>query len=304
MRPAPAGRVRMLHLQRPLNLAATLRPLRCGPRDPSLWFLPDGVWRATRTPCGPGVEHLQLRDDRLRAEAWGPGADWLLEQLPALVGEFDDDRDFQPRHPLLRDLYRLHPGLRIGRGGAVFEATVAAVLEQRVTNVEAFRAWRGLLYTLGERAPGPHHGLWLPPAPEILATAPSHALRALGVEFRRWMTLRRAALAARRLEELVEMPLGAARRRLAALPGLGPWSVAKVGLAALGDADAVPVGDHHLPHLVSWLLAGEARGSDERMLELLEPYRGHRGRVLRLLLTAGLAAPRHGPPHRIRPVAD
>jgi 3-methyladenine DNA glycosylase/8-oxoguanine DNA glycosylase len=279
-----------------LDLAATLRPLRCGPRDPSLWFRADGVWRATRTPCGPGVEHLRLEGDRLRAEAWGPGAEWLLERVPELIGELDDDGDFQPEHPLLRDLCRLHRGLRIGRGGAVFEAAVAAVLEQRVTNLEAFQAWRGLLFAFGEPAPGPHRGILLPPAPEVLARVPSHILRGLGVELRRWATLRQAALVAHRLEETLEMPLPAARRRLAAVPGLGPWSVAKIGLAALGDADAVPVGDHHLPHLVSWALAGEVRGSDERMLELLEPYRGHRGRVLRLLLTAGLAAPRHGPP--------
>ncbi len=54
--------------------------------------------------------------------------------------------------------------------------------------------------------------------------------------------------------------------------------------------------------MVAWALAGEARGTDERMLELLEPYRGQRGRVLRLLELAGVRAPRYGPrmaPRRI-----
>jgi hypothetical protein len=46
---------------------------------------------------------------------------------------------------------------------------------------------------------------------------------------------------------------------------------------------------------VTWSLAGERRGSDERMLELLEPYRGQRGRVVRLLELAGSGPARRGP---------
>ena len=72
---------------------------------------------------------------------------------------------------------------------------------------------------------------------------------------------------------------------------------------ALGDADAVSLGDYHLPHLVAWALAGKPRGSDELMLELLEPYRGHRGRVLRLLQLAGITAPRFGPRMPLRWIA-
>ena len=55
------------------------------------------------------------------------------------------------------------------------------------------------------------------------------------------------------------------------------------------------IGDYHLPHQVSWALTGEPRGDDARMLELLEPYRGHRGRVIRLLEAGGVTAPRFGP---------
>ena len=83
-------------------------------------------------------------------------------------------------------------------------------------------------------------------------------------------------------------------RRLMAFEGVGPWTAAFVMAAALGDADAVPVGDYHLPNMVSWALAGEPRADDARMLELLEPYRGHRGRVVRLLKQAGVHAPKYG----------
>ena len=83
--------------------------------------------------------------------------------------------------------------------------------------------------------------------------------------------------------------------RLRAIPGIGPWTAAEVGMRAFGDPDAVSVGDFHLPNMVAWALAGEPRGTDERMLELLEPYRGQRGRVLRLLELSGVGPPRRAP---------
>src|SRR4029079_5825019 len=86
-----------------------------------------------------------------------------------------------------------------------------------------------------------------------------------------------------------------AKRRLRALPGFGPWTSALVAMSAVGDADGVPVGDLHLPSMVTWALAGEPRGTDERMLELLESFAGHRGRVIRLLKSSGIRAPRFGP---------
>ena len=103
-------------------------------------------------------------------------------------------------------------------------------------------------------------------------------------------------------EAIVELPIEEAYRRLTLLPGLGPWTAAEVAVRALGDRDALSVGDYHVPNLVSWALAGEPRGTDARMLELLEPYRPHRARVVRLLEAAGIRSPRYGPrmaPRRI-----
>jgi 3-methyladenine DNA glycosylase/8-oxoguanine DNA glycosylase len=79
------------------------------------------------------------------------------------------------------------------------------------------------------------------------------------------------------------------------VPGIGPWTVAEVARVAFGDPDAISVGDFHVPNLVAWALAGEARADDARMLELLEPYRGQRGRVQRLLEASGIRPPRYGP---------
>ncbi|HEX2646984.1 MAG TPA: DNA-3-methyladenine glycosylase 2 family protein, partial [Candidatus Dormibacteraeota bacterium] len=152
---------------------------------------------------------------------------------------------------------------------------------------------------LGEPAPGPAR-LRLPPSPQVLSKTPYWAFHRFGIERRRADIVIRAARSANRLEEIVAMDLPSAYERLRAFPGVGPWTAAKVATVALGDPDAVPVGDYHIPHSVGFLFDGTPRSSDERMLELLEPYRGHRARVLRLIAFAGITAPRFGPHQPLR----
>lgn len=288
----------------PVDLRLTLGPLRCGGTDPTIRVGHDGVWRATRTPAGPATTRLTRDGDGVVVQAWGPGAEWALEAAPGLVGALDDDSGFEPRHPVLAELRRRLRGLRIPRTGAVLEALVPTILEQKVIGLEAKRSWAGIVRAMGEPAPGPAGGppVMLPPSPERLAATPYWAFHRFNVERRRAETVRRACAHARRLEEAADMAPADAFRRLTALPGLGPWSAARVALAALGDADAVAIGDYHLPHLVCWALAGEPRGDDARMLELLEPYRGHRGRVARLLVAGGVRPPRFGPRLALHPI--
>lgn len=272
-----------------LDLRDTLFAARVGPRDPCVRFVGSDAWRASRTPCGIATECLcVLPDGSVRVEAWGPGADWFVQHVPSLLGFDDDPRSFEPDHPLLRRLVFEHRGLRMGRTEAVFEAAMGIVLEQRVASPDAWRSWRALVFALGERAPGPLAGLWVPPSPSVIARTPYEVFHRFGIERRRSEILRRMAVVAARLEECLSLPLADAYARLAAVPWIGPWTRGRLGLVAFGDADAVVVGDLHLPHAVCLALAGEHRGTDERMLELLEPYRGQRGRVVRLLLAAAV----------------
>ena len=263
---------------------------------------PDGVWRATRTPVGPATTHLRAGGGEITARAWGPGAQFALDTLPALVGADDDAEGFVPRHPVVVELARHLAGLRIGRSGAVVEALVPSVLEQKVVGLEARRSYARLVRALGEPAPGPA-SLLLPASPVRLASTPSWVFHRAGVERRRADTIRVACSYRSRVEEAASLPSGEAQRRLTALPGVGRWTAAEVALVALGDADAVSLGDYHLPHQVGWALAGEARGDDARMLELLEPYRGHRGRVIRLVVAGHPAPPRFGPRTPLRSIA-
>lgn len=293
---------RTLRLLHPVDLRLTLGPLRRGRLDPTMRIGPDGVWRATRTPVGPATTHLTAGGGEISARAWGPGAEWALDALPALVGADDAADGFAPRDPAVADLARRLAGLRIGRSGAVVEALVPTVLEQKVIGLEARRSYARLVRAVAEPAPGPAPVL-LPPSPARLASTPSWVFHRAGVERRRADTIRVACSYRGRLEGAAALPSAEAQRRLLALPGVGRWTAAEVALLALGDADAVSLGDYHLPHQVAWALAGEARADDARMLELLEPYRGHRGRVIRLVVAGHRGPPRLGPRMPLRSIA-
>jgi hypothetical protein len=297
---------RSVRLARPVDLRLTLGPLRRGRSDPAMRFVPEGVWRATRTPEGPVTTHIRAGGDgrSLTMRAWGPGADWALDGFPAMIGADDRQDGFDPGPGVVGDLHRRMPGLRIPRSAAVVEALVPSILEQKVVGLEARRSYAALVRALGEPAPGPAGGLVVPPSPEVLAATPSWAFHRFGIERRRADTIRRACSEAPRLEETVGMAPDDARRRLTALPGIGPWTAAEVAIVALGDADAVSVGDYHLPNQVAFALAGEPRADDARMLELLEPWRGHRGRVIRLIVAAGVKAPRYGPRVPLRTISE
>lgn len=300
--PEAAARVR---LAGPLDLDATLGPMRRGPGDPTLRLTGTEVWRATNTPDGPTTLHLVADPaaSALAAEAWGTGAQWAVERVAELVGAADDVGDFAarvesldaPGADFVRDVHRRHEGLRIPRSRALTETLVPTVIEQKVVGKDAWASYRSLVRGHGESAPGPSGlGLILPPAPSQLVSLPSWEYHQAGLERKRADTLRRVGGVQRRLDEVVD-DLATATARMSAIPGVGAWTIAEVSRLALGDADAVSVGDFHLPHQVSWCFLGERRGDDDTMLELLEPYRPHRGRVLRLIGLSGQGPPRRGP---------
>jgi 3-methyladenine DNA glycosylase/8-oxoguanine DNA glycosylase len=300
---------RTLRPRRPIDLRLTLG-LAARPRVTLV--APGEVWRATRTPAGEATVHVRTvaADGTLTGRAWGPGGAWALDHLPDLVGESDDVEAFDPgpRTGLVAALWARFGGMRIPRTRAVSELLVPVVLEQKVIGKEARRSYAALVRRFGTPAPGPAGvvppALRLPPPAEVLAALPAYAFHPFGVEAKRAATVRRVCAVADRIDAVVGVPLPEAHRRLRAIPGVGAWTAAEVAILALGDVDAVSVGDYHLPNLVSWALAGEPRGTDERMLELLEPWRGQRGRVVRLLERGVRHAPRYGPRLSLREIAS
>jgi 3-methyladenine DNA glycosylase/8-oxoguanine DNA glycosylase len=283
--------------QLPVDVRRTLAPLSRGRADPTHRLAGDGaLWRTCATEGGPATYRLSQRDlGEVRCEAWGPGAERVVAGLPDLLGGRDTAQGFAPRHPLLAETAARVPGLRVPRTGRVMEALVPAVLEQKVTGKEARAAFARLVRRYGSPAPGPApEGMRVPPTAEVWRRVPSWEWHRAGVDPKRSRTVCEAARIAPRLEQAVGMAPEDAQRRLCAVPGVGVWTAAEVAQRALGDTDAVSVGDYHLAAFVGWSLVGRPL-DDDGMVALLEPWRPHRYRVVRLLECSGAAKPRFGP---------
>jgi 3-methyladenine DNA glycosylase/8-oxoguanine DNA glycosylase len=256
------------------------------------------IWRASRTPHG--VATLALREVSpgvIRGAAWGPGADWALAQLPRLCGADDRPADFEAhRHPVVAEAHRLHPGLRMSRTDLLFDALAGAVFEQKVTGMQAFGAWRRIVTWCGERAPGPTpRPMFAPPSIDDWRRIPSWTWHRAGLEPPQARTVVELAARGTSIERVVgDAPVDPADDVLTGLRGVGAWTAAEARIRAFGDADAVSIGDYHLAHEVGFALTGR-RTDDDGMLRLLEPWRGHRQRVIRLIGLAGPREPRRGP---------
>jgi 3-methyladenine DNA glycosylase/8-oxoguanine DNA glycosylase len=283
----------------PLDVRLTVLPLRRGGADPTFRITRDGaVWRASRTPEGPGTLRITGSPAALEGHAWGPGAQWLLDAMPALLGARDDPAGFVPRHRLVHAAHRRHPGLRLTRTGLVLEALVPTILEQKVTTGEAYRAWRLLVTRHGEPAPGPvpDDRMRVMPDARGWARVPSWDWHCAGVDGKRASTvLRVVRLGDARLSALAALPAAEAAARLRSVPGIGPWTVAETVQRSHGAPDALTVGDLHLPHHIGYALTGAHRTDDAEMLRLLEPYAGQRHRAARLILLSSPGPPRRAP---------
>lgn len=281
-----------------IAIELSLAPLRAGPSDPSFLFSGDTIWWSTHTFDGPATLRFRASNGTTIVTAWGPGAEAGLEGAPAALGVHDDRHEIPGATGALRAAYRRLPGLRLGRSHSLVEHLVRTVIEQRVTSGQAHRSYRALVRRFGSRAPGPAP-LMLPPPPEALSSLPLHEYHQHGIERRRATTVKRVCTLAPQINRCSQLAFDEARARLRTIPGLGAWTVETAVRSVLGDPDAVVVGDFHLPNLVAWFLAGEVRADDRRMLELLEPFRGQRGRVMRLIELSGSRPPKLGPRRRV-----
>lgn len=305
-------------LDAPRSLRRTLSPYRYGVGDPTTRLSPGRFLRATLTPDGPAtlllrweVDPAPVGHDGLDADAWGPGADWVLARVERLTGAHDLPiafvREGSPADVRVDRALRATRTWRIGASGSLYHELLPTVLGQRITGGEAVRQWARLVRRLGEPAPGPAAAvgdLLLPPAPATLHRRPLWWFHPLGIEQKRARPLVELARHPVKLFEWAGASPDIAAEQLALVPGIGPWTIGSVLGPALGDPDAVATGDYHFPHAISWALAGEARADDGRMLELLEPYRGQRGRVLAAVIRTFGGAPKFGPRQRILPMSQ
>lgn len=299
-------------VEAPRSLRATLSVFRNGRPDPTTRLTSGRFVHATFTPDGPGTLTLTWRADPapigldgLDAAAWGPGADWLLARVDRFVGSDDHPVAADGVHPVVARALDGTRTFRIGSSGLLYHQLLPVVLAQRITAGEAIRQWRELCDELGAPAPGPAElvaGMRLPPSPDDLRGRPPWWFHPIGIEAKRARTLTEIARHPQKMFEWADEPIERAAAKLHLIPGVGPWTVGSVLGPCLGDPDAVVVGDYHFPNTIAWALAGEARADDDRMLELLAPYVGQRGRVQRALVRTSGHAPKFGPRQRVLPM--
>lgn len=295
-------RTRVWSPGRSVDLGATWGPLRRGGSDPTWRHSGGWLFRGMNTPVGAVTLGLAAvrADAEVVAHAWGEPAatDWVLDELPVMLGRDDDISDFVIKHEALDRTWRVkrETGWRVPSTGLVLESLVPAIIEQKVTGQEAFAGQRRLVRRWGAPAPGPGAAmdLWVPPTAPVIATIPSWQWLQMGISPQRSDTVIRVARVADRLEELARSDPQATSRRMLAIPGVGLWTVAETAQRALGNADAVSFGDYHVAKNTGWALIGK-EVDDAGLAQLLAPYRPHRYRVQRLVQMAGLSRPRHGP---------
>ena len=286
-------------LPTPYDFVETTRTLQTGAYDPTIRREPRGLWRAAHTADGPVSVQLTMRDHQLHTSAWGPGAGAAIADVPRWVGLHEPQWAF-PAHPLIDRLATTFRGVRGTDTRDPFDALVLTVLMQLVTWEHGAKTWRRLCRTFGEPAPGPVE-LRLPPTPRAIRAAGTWRLESLGIGGRQARTLMDVARVPHVVGRIAGMPTADGLALLQKIKGIGPWTAASVLGDRLGRPEPIPVGDFHIPNIVAWALAGEPRGTDARMIELLQPFDGIGYRVIRLLIAGGIEAPKFAPRRRGMP---
>jgi len=285
-----------------LDLDKVLSPLSRGAHSPNIVREERGVtWLAANTADGPGTLAVRRTSGgEVEADAWGPGAQSLLDGVPALLGANDDDSEFTAHHEVVAQARRRMPGLRLCSTGRVWDALLLAVLEQKVASLEALRSWHELCRRFGEPAPGPAPAkLRVPPTPLAIRSIVDWEWHKAGVDLTRRSTLIRAARVAPRLEQAVELGGLEGRALLRKVSGIGVWTAAEIAQRAWGDADAVSFGDFNIPTVIGHALTGRAL-DDQGMFELLAPYAPQRQRAVRYVSAAGFRRPRYAHRYALR----
>ncbi|WP_313813652.1 hypothetical protein [Glutamicibacter sp.] len=298
---------------RPLSLTKSLSILRRGLGDPTIRLNEGEAWLAFDTPEGDAS--LLIRKSSLNSpatyKAWGDGAGWAAAHAPDLLGAGDDWSGFdapafaQNLPELVLRARRENMDLFLPRTNRIFEHLLGAVLEQRVTGIEANHAWRWLIRHKGRSAPGPAPtGLRIAPGPEGIASVTRWEWQAARVDAQRARTLRQAASVAGSLQWWALQPIdaqkpgargpGTLEAALLSVPGIGPWTVAETLQRSHGSGDLISVGDFHLAGFVGQVLVGR-RIDDEQMMQLMAPFAPHRQRVVRMMQSSGVKKQSFGP---------
>ncbi|MGH2871350.1 MAG: DNA-3-methyladenine glycosylase family protein [Solirubrobacteraceae bacterium] len=213
-------------------------------------------------------------------------AEWGIARMRAALGVDQDLGPFYERFradPLIGAAVRARPGLRVAARPDPFEALVWAVCEQLIEYERAAAIQRRLIARLGRRCPVT--GLADAPTATAVAAQSPALLQACGLTETRALALIAAAreVASGRVD-LDDPDHERGWRRLARIPGIGPWTLQTLALTGQGRLDQLPAGDLGYLKLVGRLSAPggagpaagpvgpAARATVEEVERLFAPY--------------------------------
>lgn len=263
----------------------------------------------------PALHRLLMRPVRVRIWASYDSAERqlaarhdvraLADEMTYWLGLYDRPEDFASLPSFgelperVRTAWRANPGLRLSASGQLDRHVLNAIVEQRITQTEAFRALRWILYRHGEPAPASGlptqpEGMRVYPTARTLAAIPTWDWHRAGVDKSRYDAVYAYARSAESLKNIAaEGDVALLARSLHAVRGVGPWSISEALQRVCGHPDAISVGDYHLAHAVGELFTGQ-RTDDAGMLSLLAPFSPHRQRLVRLMHASGFSKQRYG----------
>ena len=210
-----------------------------------------------------------------------PDADAARRMARRLLGLQQGVDDFEARyrgHPELGRLITANPGLRVALLATPFEALVWAVTGQQISLAAATSVRRRLITAAGIRH---SDGLLCHPDPARLARMEEAQLRAAGLSQAKAATVamlsRGAADGTLPFATWADAPpVAEIRARLAAIRGIGPWTIEYTLLRGFGHLDGSLHGDVAVRRKLQLLLGREEQISaaeTERWLAQFTPWR-------------------------------
>ncbi|MFI5122151.1 MAG: DNA-3-methyladenine glycosylase family protein [Vicinamibacteria bacterium] len=237
-----------------------------------------------------GREALELAIERMRF------AVAVDEDMSEFARTFRGD-------PLIGEIIHHRPWHRPRRRPWPWEALAWAVTEQLIESSRAAEIQRRVVRRWGDRLQPADDGAWIGPGPlrdvpsaEAVAGIAPAELAAFDLAPSRAIALIRCAREVARGRVDPARPEG--DRRLARIPGIGPWTLQVLGFSGRGEPDSLPAGDLAYVKLVGSLAGLGRRATVEEVEEYFAPYAPFRGLAGSFALARWHGAVAAGPPLR------